>query len=217
MVVRSRLNGDGLQSHDLLHRHPCMARPSSHVVFDLCGDYDRAGRTVAPTWPECARYSHEVGKPDAMDQSRPRARMCAHLPVPPAGRVLAVASCCGPAARIATRCAGVEGEPFVTHPRNRLDELIHSPVRLSVMSALRTADQVHFTLLRDTLEVSDSLLSKHVAALDEAGYVEVTKGYVGKKPRTWYSLTERGRHAFDTYVATLREIVGETDVPQGSS
>lgn len=101
------------------------------------------------------------------------------------------------------------GEPFVTHPRNRIDELIHSPVRLSVMSALRAADQIHFALLRDTLEVSDSLLSKHIAALDDAGYVEVTKGYVGKRPRTWYSLTDRGQRAFDAYVATLTEIVGE--------
>lgn len=105
----------------------------------------------------------------------------------------------------------------MTHPRNRLDELIHSPIRLSVMAALRTADQIHFTLLRDTLEVSDSLLSKHIAALHSAGYVQVTKGYVGKKPRSWYSLTIRGQRAFDAYVATLREIVGEAGAAQRSS
>lgn len=99
----------------------------------------------------------------------------------------------------------------MTHPRTRIDDLIHSPVRLSVMSALRAADQVHFALLRDTLEVSDSLLSKHVAALEDAGYVEVRKGYAGRRPRTWYSLTDRGRHAFDEYVATLREIVGVSE------
>jgi DNA-binding HxlR family transcriptional regulator len=95
----------------------------------------------------------------------------------------------------------------MTHPRHRLDELIHSPVRLSVMAALRSADAVHFGLLRDTVEVSDSLLSKHLAALESAGYVEVTKGYVGRRPRTWYSLTPQGRQAFDVYLATLREIV----------
>ena len=99
----------------------------------------------------------------------------------------------------------------MTHPRTRIDDLIHSPVRLSVMSALRAADQVHFALLRDTLEVSDSLLSKHVAALEDAGYVEVRKGYAGRRPRTWFSLTDRGQHAFDEYVATLREIVGESE------
>lgn len=99
----------------------------------------------------------------------------------------------------------------MTHPRHRLDELIHSPVRLSVMAALRSADAVHFGLLRDTLEVSDSLLSKHLASLESAGYIEVTKGYAGRRPRTWYALTVQGRAAFDTYVAALREIVDASD------
>lgn len=98
----------------------------------------------------------------------------------------------------------------MTHPRHRLDDVIHSPVRLSAMAALRSADAVHFGLLRDALEVSDSLLSKHLSALESAGYVEVTKGYVGRRPRTWYSLTPEGRAAFDAYIAALREIV---DVP----
>lgn len=95
----------------------------------------------------------------------------------------------------------------MTHPRHRLDDVIHSPVRLSVMAALRSADAVHFGLLRDTVEVSDSLLSKHLASLEAAGYIEVTKGYVGRRPRTWYSLTTEGRSAFDAYVAAIREIV----------
>lgn len=98
----------------------------------------------------------------------------------------------------------------MTHPRHRLDDVIHSPVRLSIMAALRAADSVHFGLLRDTVEVSDSLLSKHVAALEDAGYVEATKGYVGRRPRTWFSLTVRGREAFDSYLAVLHEILDDT-------
>ncbi len=47
------------------------------------------------------------------------------------------------------------------------------------------------------LEVSDSLLSKHMSHLEEAGYVQVIKGYHGKRPRTWYSLSGTGRQAFD--------------------
>lgn len=100
----------------------------------------------------------------------------------------------------------------MTHPRHRLDEFIHSPVRLSIMAALRSADIVHFGLLRDSLEVSDSLLSKHLASLESAGYIQVTKGYVGRRPRTWYSLTPEGRAAFDAYIATLREIVHASDL-----
>lgn len=100
----------------------------------------------------------------------------------------------------------------MTHPRHRLDEVIHTPVRLSIMAALDAAERVQFGLLRDTVEVSDSLLSKHIVNLEEAGYVEVTKGHEGRRPRTWYALTARGREAFATYLATLAEIVGRPSV-----
>ena len=58
------------------------------------------------------------------------------------------------------------------------------------------------------MEVSDSLLSKHMTLLEDAGYVEVIKGYHGKRPRTWFTLTDTGRVAFDAYLAALHEIVG---------
>lgn len=80
------------------------------------------------------------------------------------------------------------------------------------MAALRSADAVHFGLLRDTVEVSDSLLSKHLASLEAAGYIRVTKGYIGRRPRTWYSLTEEGRAAFDAHIAALRDIVDAPDL-----
>lgn len=102
----------------------------------------------------------------------------------------------------------------MSHPRHRLDEVIHTPVRLSIMAALESAERVHFGLLRDTVEVSDSLLSKHIVSLEVAGYVEVTKGHVGRRPRTWYALTERGREAFAVYLATLDEIVGRASAAQ---
>jgi DNA-binding MarR family transcriptional regulator len=93
------------------------------------------------------------------------------------------------------------------HPRHQLDEVIHAPVRLSVMAALASADQITFGFLRDTVEVSDSLLSKHITILEGAGYVEVVKGYEGKRPRTWFSLTAEGREAFDRYKETLRQLI----------
>ena len=96
------------------------------------------------------------------------------------------------------------------HPRHRLDELIHAPVRLSIISALAAADRADFRFLRVMVEVSDSLLSKHMTLLEDAGYVKVIKGYHGKRPRTWLTLTDTGRTAFDAYLATLQEIVGTT-------
>ena len=95
-----------------------------------------------------------------------------------------------------------------THPRYRLDEAIHAPVRLSVMAALAGAERVDFGYLRDLVEVSDSLLSKHMTHLEEAGYVEVIKGYHGKRPRTRFTMTDAGRAAFDSYLMALHAIVG---------
>ncbi|MEO3811879.1 transcriptional regulator [Sphaerisporangium sp. B11E5] len=93
-----------------------------------------------------------------------------------------------------------------THPRHGLDPLIHTPVRLSIMAALAAADRVEFRFLRDTIEVSDSLLSKHMLTLEEAGYVKVEKVFISKKPGTWLSLTPEGRTAFQEYVSILETI-----------
>jgi DNA-binding MarR family transcriptional regulator len=97
--------------------------------------------------------------------------------------------------------------PPRTHPRHVLDEVIHAPVRLSIVATLASAEKVDFRFLRDTLEVSDSLLSKHLTTLETAGYVEITKGHLGRRPRTWCSLTETGQKAFRTYTAVLQQIV----------
>lgn len=77
------------------------------------------------------------------------------------------------------------------------------------MAALAPMSKMEFPLLRDTIEASDSLLSKHVIALEKAGYVEVTKGHIGKRPRTWLALSPRGREAYDTYLTALRALVDE--------
>lgn len=97
------------------------------------------------------------------------------------------------------------------HPRHRLDPVIHSPVRLSIVAVLAAADKAQFGFVRDTVEVSDSVLSKQVSILEEAGYVKVKKGYVGKFPRTWLSLSAAGRQAFDAHSAALATIARGSD------
>ncbi|MGH3320751.1 MAG: winged helix-turn-helix domain-containing protein [Streptosporangiaceae bacterium] len=94
----------------------------------------------------------------------------------------------------------------MNHPRHELDDVIHSPVRFSIIATLAAAEHADFRFVRDTVEVSDSVLSKHVSTLEHAGYVKVKKGYVGKRPRTWLSLTSRGRDAFEAHCAALRAI-----------
>lgn len=80
--------------------------------------------------------------------------------------------------------ARAETDQPAVHPRHRLNETIHAPVRFSIVAALAGADQAEFSFVRDTVEVSDSALSKQVATLESAGVVKVKKGYVGKRLRT---------------------------------
>lgn len=92
------------------------------------------------------------------------------------------------------------------HPRHRLDDRLQHGVRLSIAAALGPLDKAEFSFVRDAVEVSDSVLSKQVSALEAVGYVTVTKGHVGKRPRTWLALSAAGRHALEQHVAALRAI-----------
>lgn len=87
-----------------------------------------------------------------------------------------------------------------------LDPVIHAPQRLTVMAALSGVDNADFPSLRDVLQVSDSVLSKQLAVLEAAGYIEVTKGKVGRRPRTWAALTPSGRAALQAHIAALHTI-----------
>ncbi|WP_078876655.1 transcriptional regulator [Streptomyces sp. 150FB] len=90
------------------------------------------------------------------------------------------------------------------------DPLLLDPTRLSVVSLLAATDWAEFGWVRDSVSVSDSALSKQVATLDKQGYVEVRKGYVGKRPRTWLNLSESGREALGNHVAALQRIVDDS-------
>jgi hypothetical protein len=100
-----------------------------------------------------------------------------------------------------------------SHPRRRLDELIHHPVRLSIMAALVGVAEAEFGVVRDAVEISDSVLSRQMTLLAEANYLKIRKGYVGRRPRTWLRATPRGRTAFANHVAALREIAGASVDP----
>jgi DNA-binding MarR family transcriptional regulator len=99
---------------------------------------------------------------------------------------------------------------MTTHPRHQLDELIHTPVRFSLMAALAASEEVEFRALRESLEVSDSLLSQHTRVLEQVGYLQVRKGFVGKRPRTWLALTPTGQMAFQAHYETLRTIAANS-------
>jgi DNA-binding MarR family transcriptional regulator len=94
----------------------------------------------------------------------------------------------------------------MTHPRKSLDPVIHSPVRFSIAAALASVDEADFQTLREAIEITDSALSKQVALLEQADYLKVRKGFVGKRSRTWLSLTGKGRTALTRHLSALREI-----------
>ena len=91
----------------------------------------------------------------------------------------------------------------------RFDEIIHAPKRLQICAFLMPLQDAEFQVIRDELEVSDSVLSKHLKQLDTAGYVEFRKSAVNGRQRMWASLTKRGRQAFAGHVKELQRLIAD--------
>lgn len=88
----------------------------------------------------------------------------------------------------------------------RFDPVIHAPVRLQVCALLSAVEEAEFATVRDETAVSDSVLSKHVKQLEEAGYLKLRKAVVASRQRTWLRLTAAGRRAFASYVRELNQL-----------
>jgi len=94
------------------------------------------------------------------------------------------------------------------HPRHDLDGLLTHGVRFSIVAALAAVESAEFAAVRDSVEISDAMLSKQVALLEDAGYIGVEKRRVGRKTRTWLSLTEAGVVAYTRHLTALQAIAG---------
>lgn len=86
-----------------------------------------------------------------------------------------------------------------------LDPLLHSQLRLGVMSILMNVDEADFVYLKDKTDSTAGNLSVQLDKLHSAGYITVEKCFAGKKPRTICHVTQLGRKAFEDYVETLKE------------
>lgn len=86
-----------------------------------------------------------------------------------------------------------------------LDPLLHSQLRLAIMSLLLSVEEADFVWLKEKTEATAGNLSVQIEKLSETGYISVRKEIVGKKPRTTCSITEKGRTALDEYVKVLKE------------
>lgn len=89
-----------------------------------------------------------------------------------------------------------------------LDPLLHSQLRLAIMSILMNVEEADFMYLKQNTEATSGNLSVQLNKLSEAGYIEVTRSIVGKKTRTACRVTDTGRKAFELYVTALRGYLG---------
>jgi DNA-binding transcriptional ArsR family regulator len=99
----------------------------------------------------------------------------------------------------------------VSAPVPQFDPVIHAPARLQIATLLSAVDEAEFSFLRDAVKVSDSVLSKHLSQLAEAGYVRLRKAALGGRQRTWLSLTREGRRAFAAHVKALEALVAAAE------
>ena len=88
-----------------------------------------------------------------------------------------------------------------------LNPLLHSELRLAVMSLLMGVDEADFVYLREQTSATAGNLSVQIDKLSTASYIEVEKGFQGKRPRTTCKLTAEGIKAFEEYVEALKEYI----------
>jgi DNA-binding MarR family transcriptional regulator len=93
------------------------------------------------------------------------------------------------------------------HPSLALNEIVHQRVRLGILAMVSEATECTFAVLRDELDLTDGNLGRHLQVLDEAGLVDIRKGYEGRRPCTWLRLTPRGRTALRDEIAALERLV----------
>ena len=86
---------------------------------------------------------------------------------------------------------------------SRIDDVIHGRIRLGIMAYLSGAETADFNTLKTRLQTTDGNLSVHLRKLEEAGFVAVTKSFIGRKPLTQARLTEEGRAAFVAYLDAM--------------
>ena len=88
-----------------------------------------------------------------------------------------------------------------------INKAFESRARLGIMSVLMVEERVDFSTLKETLHLTDGNLASHLRALEEAGYLQVEKQFVGRKPNTTYEATDTGRKAFNSHLNALEQLI----------
>ncbi|GAB3880400.1 winged helix-turn-helix domain-containing protein [Terrabacter terrigena] len=93
------------------------------------------------------------------------------------------------------------------HPTSGLNDVVHQKARLGILAVLAETERADFTYLKSMLDLTDGNLGRHIEVLAGSGLVHVEKGYAGKRPRTWVTITRAGRHALAEEMAAIRELL----------
>lgn len=88
-----------------------------------------------------------------------------------------------------------------------LNKAFENRVRLGIMSALIVNEQLDFNALKEALGVTDGNLASHLKALEKVGYIEFSKEFVGRKPRTSYYSTSEGKRAFKSHINAIEKLL----------
>ena len=95
------------------------------------------------------------------------------------------------------------------HPLADIDQVIHAPARLMVLTYLYVVESADYVFLLRLTGLTWGNLSTHLSKLEEAGYIAINKEFKGKKPHTTVSLTEHGRKAFREYKKSLQQVLDD--------
>lgn len=91
-----------------------------------------------------------------------------------------------------------------------IDRLIHEPARFTLVACLYVVESADFVFLLRQTGLTGGNVSSHMSKLEAAGYVDVQKSFVGKRPQTMFRLTEKGRAAFQGYRTTMRGLLDQS-------
>ena len=92
-----------------------------------------------------------------------------------------------------------------------IDKIIHEPARLKIMAQLYVVEKADFLFIMRQTGMTQGNVSGHLAKLESAKYVNIRKGYAGKRPQTMISLTELGRKAFKDYIESMQQMLNHLD------
>jgi DNA-binding MarR family transcriptional regulator len=93
------------------------------------------------------------------------------------------------------------------NPIEKLNKVFDSRVRLGIMSTLMVNDEINFNDLKELIDVTDGNLASHIKSLEEAGFIKVNKGFIGRKTNTTYTITRIGEKAFQEHLAALENMI----------